>query len=727
MVLQNSNYDGSKPLSDDGKKVDEDLRKENECKDQEKEDNVNNTNNVNTGGNVNTVSLTVNFDGINEDNELPFDPNMSALEDVRIFNFLSDDEDDGTVADMNNLDTTIQEEPKKVIYALKDPSWIEDMQEELLQFKLQEVSTLVYLPNRKRAIGSKKVFRNKKDERGIVIRNKARLVAQGYTQEEWIDYDEVFSPVTRIEAIRLFLSYASFKDFVGNQMDLKSAFLYENIEEEVYVCQSPGFDDPDFPDRVYMVEKALYGYIKLLELVYVDDIIFGSTKKELCFAFEKLMHEKFQMSSMGELIFFLGLQMEQKKDGTFIVELKDLIDKDGEEVDVHMYRSMIGSLMYLTSSRSDIMFAVCTCARYQVNPKFWSTIVAKTINEKVQLHVQVDGKEIVITESFVRRDLQLADEEGSTMPTDPHHKPTILQPSSYEPQKIQKPRNPTRKDTHVPQPSSPTESGIDKAVYKEFGDSLVSAATTASSLGAEQDSGDTIALTGMRVYLKIPMIHCSQEGRIDAIDADEDITLVNDAEKEMFDVDDLGGEEVFVAGQNENVVEEVVDAAQVSTAAIIVTITTKQITLAQAFEALNTLKPKMKGIVFKSQTELVEGNKKRTREELIQENTKKQKVENDNEKAKLKQLMETIIDEEEVAIDAISLAVKSPRIVDWKIHKEGKKSYYQIVRADGKSQMYMIFSQMLKSFDREDLEDLYKLVKARYGSTKLVESMDYLL
>ncbi|GKF17873.1 putative ribonuclease H-like domain-containing protein, partial [Tanacetum coccineum] len=107
-----------------------------------------------------------------------------------------------------------QEEPKKVVQALKDPSWIEAMQEELLQFKLQEVWTLVELPNGKRAIGTKWVFRNKKDKKGIVIKNKARLVAQGYTQEEGIDYDEVFAPVAKIEAIRLFLAYASFKDFV---------------------------------------------------------------------------------------------------------------------------------------------------------------------------------------------------------------------------------------------------------------------------------------------------------------------------------------------------------------------------------------------------------------------------------------------------------------------------------------------------------------------------------
>nr|GEY07590.1 putative ribonuclease H-like domain-containing protein [Tanacetum cinerariifolium] len=265
---------------------------------------------------------TVNAAGTNEDNELLFDLNMLALEDVSIFNFLNDDEDDDIMADMNNMDTTIQvspilttrihkdhplnqvigdlhsatqtrqmssleehrfvsiiqqrtnhkdlqnclfacflsqEKPKKVIHALKDPSWIKAMQEELLQFKLQEVWTLVNLLNGKRAIGTKWVFKNKKNERGIVIRNKARLVALGHTQEEGIDYDEVFSPVARIEAIRLFLDYASFKDFVMYEMDVKIALLYGKIEEEVYVCQPPGFEDPYFTDRVYKVEKALYG------------------------------------------------------------------------------------------------------------------------------------------------------------------------------------------------------------------------------------------------------------------------------------------------------------------------------------------------------------------------------------------------------------------------------------------------------------------------------------
>ncbi|GJR85018.1 putative ribonuclease H-like domain-containing protein [Tanacetum coccineum] len=289
-----------------------------------------------------------------------------------------------------------QEEPKRVSKALSDPAWVEAMQEELLQFKLQNVWVLVDLPKGHRAIGTKWVYRNKKDERGIVVRNKARLVAQGHTQEEGIDYDEVFAPVARIEAIRIFLAYASYMGFTVYQMDVKSAFLYGQIEEEVYVCQPPGFEDPDHPDKVYKVVKALLvipckaprALYDTLGHIYVDDIIFGSTKKELCEEFEKLMKDKFQMSSMGELTFFLGLQVQQRKKGIFISQDKyvheilkkfnytdvksastptDLErplvkDADADDVDEHLYRSMIGSLMYLTASRPDIMFAVCACA-----------------------------------------------------------------------------------------------------------------------------------------------------------------------------------------------------------------------------------------------------------------------------------------------------------------------------------------------------------------------------
>nr|GFB84376.1 hypothetical protein [Tanacetum cinerariifolium] len=200
-------------------------------------------------------------------------------------------------------------EPKRVHQALKDPSWIEAMQEELLQSKMQKVWIFVDLSHGKRAIGTKWVYRNKKDERGIMVRNKARLVAQGHTQEEKINYEE-------------------------------SAFLYGNIEEEVYVCQPPGFEDPDHPDKVYEVVKQKNDVIFISQDKYVAEILreFGLTKG--------------------------------KSASTPIDTYKPLLkDPDGEDVDVHTYRSMIGLFMYLTSSRPDIMFAVCACARLQVTPK----------------------------------------------------------------------------------------------------------------------------------------------------------------------------------------------------------------------------------------------------------------------------------------------------------------------------------------------------------------------
>ncbi|GJR46870.1 putative ribonuclease H-like domain-containing protein [Tanacetum coccineum] len=361
------------------------------------------TQDINTvGPSINTTSTNINTGSLNINIVSPNDPNMPSLEETGIFNGAYDDEDVGAEADLNNLETTMnvspipttrihkdhlndhiigdlnlstqtsrminfskenamvsyiskqrrtnhkdyqnylfacflsQNEPKKAIKALIDLSWIEVMQEELL---------------------------NKKDERGIVVRNKARLVAQGYTQEREIDYDEVFALVARIEAIMLFLAYASFIGLIVYQMDVKSAFLYGTIKEEVYVCQPPSFEDPQFPDKIY--------------------------KKSLCVEFEQIMHKRFQMSSMGELTFFLGLQVQQKEDGIFISQDKyvaDILkkfdftimkaantpietnkalnkDEEAEDVDVHLYRSMIGSLMYLTTFRHDIIFAVCACAR----------------------------------------------------------------------------------------------------------------------------------------------------------------------------------------------------------------------------------------------------------------------------------------------------------------------------------------------------------------------------
>ncbi|KAJ0550450.1 putative RNA-directed DNA polymerase [Helianthus annuus] len=152
-----------------------------------------------------------------------------------------------------------QEEPKSWKEALKDSAWVEAMQEELQQFHKLGVWKLVEKPENYKKIGTRWVFKCKKDDRGVVIRNKARLVVQGFRQIEGIDYNEVYAPVARLEAIRIFLAYASFKGFKVYQMDVKSAFLHGVVEEEVYVEQPPGFEDPVHPDRVWLLNKALYG------------------------------------------------------------------------------------------------------------------------------------------------------------------------------------------------------------------------------------------------------------------------------------------------------------------------------------------------------------------------------------------------------------------------------------------------------------------------------------
>nr|GEU55656.1 hypothetical protein [Tanacetum cinerariifolium] len=236
-----------------------------------------------------------------------------------------------------------QEEPKKIFDALKDPSWVEAIQEELLQFKIQNVWILVDCPKGVRPIGTNWVLKNKKDERGIMIRNKARLVAQGYTQEEGIDYEEIFAPVARIEAIRLFLAYASFMGFTIYQMDVKSAFLYDTINEEVYVMQPPRFQDPEFPDRVYKVDKAMYGLHQAPRAWY---------------------------GTLSKYLLDNGFQRDVRSANT-PMDKENPWEKDGpgKDVELYLYSFMIGSLMYLTASRPDIMFVVCAYARHQVTPK----------------------------------------------------------------------------------------------------------------------------------------------------------------------------------------------------------------------------------------------------------------------------------------------------------------------------------------------------------------------
>ncbi|GJX98582.1 putative ribonuclease H-like domain-containing protein [Tanacetum coccineum] len=421
--LKSSPDAGFKPLGDDENKVTEepgkeggDSSKDSESNDQGEEDNVNNTNKVNVVGAKTSI-------------ELPDDPNMPELEDIV---YSDDDEDVGVEADMNNFDdcwniffnldafmlvspiptTRIhkdhrveqiigdlnsapqirrmtknleehglfssdqqrtnhkdfqnclfacflsQEEPKKVIHVLKDPSWIEAMQEELLQFKLQEVWTLMDLPNGKRAI-------------------------------EGINYDEFFAPVARIEAIRLFLAYALFKDFVVYQMDVKSAFLYGKIEEEVYVCQPPGFEDPDFPNRVYKVEKALYE-------LHQAPRAWTASKAEGRWDFYQPRHcvpVQDTKSTQSSHLYAVKRIFRDSNEKKLIQMIKIHTDKNVPDL---TYKSILN--IHTDKNVADLLT---------------KAFDVKTVNEEQQLQALVDGKKIVVAEASVRRDLQLDGEEGT--------------------------------------------------------------------------------------------------------------------------------------------------------------------------------------------------------------------------------------------------------------------------------------------------------------------------
>ncbi|GJU23713.1 putative ribonuclease H-like domain-containing protein, partial [Tanacetum coccineum] len=487
---KNSSDDEPQPSSNAEKKDDEGVSKTTGFSDQEQPEsstpNINtarpsiNTASVNfkTGSlNTNTVSPTVITTRSNHSQNVSdmFSFGRTATHEATHVDLFGDE----TKMDMSNLTTSYQVPTTPNTRIHKDHSLdhvIGDIQSSVqtrgtikntnehgfisavYEGKTHEDLHTLDLPKGERAIGTKWIFMNKKDERGIVTRNKAMLVAQ---------------------------------DILKKKMDVNSDFLYGIIEEEVYVYQPLGFEDPNYPDKVYKV--------------YVNDIIFGSTNKELCIEFEKLMHDKFQMSSIGELNFFLGLQVKQREDRIFISQDKYvaeilrkfgftnvrtastpmdtekplLKDSDGDDVDVYLYRLMIGSLMYLTSSRPDIMFAVCACTRFQITPKVSHSHAVKRISSK--------RSKLWLPPSLLKLNMWLL----------------LVAVGKYSRFRIkcwiiglvllsilsiwQLKRG---QDTKIPQSSGPPKKVGDEAVHKELGDRIERAATTASSLEAEQDSGN---------------------------------------------------------------------------------------------------------------------------------------------------------------------------------------------------------------------------------------------
>nr|GEW28963.1 hypothetical protein [Tanacetum cinerariifolium] len=324
---------------------------------------TNNTNTFSVAGPSNTtVSPTHGKSLYVDPSQYPDDLNMTALEDIT---YSDDEEAVGAEADFSNLETNITVSPILTTRVHKDHQ------------VTQIIGDLSSAPQ---------------------TRSMIRMVKeQGHTQEEGIDYEEVFAPVARIKAIRLFLAYSCFMGFMAYQMDVKSAFLYGTIKEEVYVYQPPGFEDLDYPDKVYQVVKGHYGLDQaprawyetlanyLLENGYqrgkIDQTLFIKKQKVDILLVQQKEDGIFisQDKYVAEILRKFGLTDGKSASTPIDTEKHLLKDPNGEDVDVHTYRSMIGSLMYLTSSRLDIMFAVCTCAHFQVTPKASHLHVVKRI------------------------------------------------------------------------------------------------------------------------------------------------------------------------------------------------------------------------------------------------------------------------------------------------------------------------------------------------------------
>ncbi|GJS95047.1 putative ribonuclease H-like domain-containing protein [Tanacetum coccineum] len=641
--------------------------------------------------------------------DLPIDPNMLDLEDAsdtlpndRIFNrAYDDDEDVGAVANFNNMDTTFNARGM-----------------ELLQFKLQQVWILVDLPFGKKAIGTKWVFRNKRDKRSIVVKNKVRLVAQGHRQEEGIDYDEIFAPGARIEAIRLFLAFASYMGFLVYQMDVKSAFLYGTIEEEVYGHQPLGFVDPAYPNKVYKVVKALYGLLQdprawyetlssfqpengfrrgtidktlfikknksdiMLVQVYVDDIIFGSTKKSMCTEFEEVMHKRFQMSSMGELTFFLGLQVKQQPDGIFIsqdnIPNGNLKYSDKHNICVPHWHPLLSR--FPEETNENVGFT-----------KFWQTATVKTLaNGTQQLVASIDSKEYIITEAYVRSKLQLADATGIHNLSDAKIYaglatlginggallPTIVDQTNI----LEKELKETKQTLgNVVLKLVKKVKSLEKALKRKSKKVLIS-----ESEGEESED---------------------QGRKIQDIDDDPLVSLVRESMKEKS-TDFVTPTKASGEAQEEEIVPTI--------------------------RGTNTLsKVASQGVSKEKSTDKGKRYRRRARSMAKKIDTGLDAEEEINTG---REEINTGIEEVSTGSTKVDSGTASergqregkPSMVD-RIFQQGQRSVYQIIRANRADTVYMSFGAMIKDFTREDLIELYRLVMQKYGTNRPEDAYDRVL
>ncbi|GJX98125.1 putative ribonuclease H-like domain-containing protein [Tanacetum coccineum] len=527
---KNASNDESQPSSDARKKDDEGVNKESGIDDQDIP--KNSTQDVNiVGPSINTASTNVNTGSLNINIVSPI-VTTASLEATHA-NFFGDE----TEVDLSNI-TTIYLVPstpntrihkdhsldhvigevqsgvqtRRMTKTTNEQGFISVVYEGethddlytclffcfLFHEEPKKVWTLVDLPHSKRATGTKWVYMNKKDERGIMIRNKTWLVTQGYTQEEGIDYNEVFAPVARIEAIRLFLAYASFKDIVVYQMDVKSAILYGKIEEEVYVCKPLGFEDPEFPDRVYKVEKALYGlhqaprawyetfstylldngFQRGLQVTQKDDGIFISQDKYMDeilkkFGFLTVKTGSTPMETLKPLMKDENAEdVDYPKDSPFDCEAYTDSDYAGASLDMKSTTGvnagdsklmLLGIHLLLPVLVNVVRHKLTTAGkvnavRHNLLLLDYCWVILDTVSKAVNGEMKIqassrwekrEGKGFSgrVTPLFQTMMVHAPKElgEGSEIPTDPQHTPTIIQPSTSQPQKKQS-RRKQRKD-----------------------------------------------------------------------------------------------------------------------------------------------------------------------------------------------------------------------------------------------------------------------------------------
>nr|GEX10167.1 hypothetical protein [Tanacetum cinerariifolium] len=583
-----------------------------------------------------------------------------------------------------------QEEPKRVIQALKDPSWIEAI--------------------------------NKKDKRGIVISNKARLIAQRHTQEEGIDYEEVFAPVARIEAIRLFLAYASFMGFMVYQMDVKSAFLYETIKEEVYVCQPLGFEDPDYPNKVYKVVKALYRLHQT----------------------PRACQDKY----VAKILRKFGI-MDGKLTSTSIDTKKPLLkDPDGEDVDVHIYRYLKGKPHLGLWYPKDYPFNLVAYSD--------SDYAGASLDRKSTTRVQDAAK--------VEED---EDDEVSAAPTPPSPiLATTLPPPEQEP-------IPSPPQAQLAQPSSPPQqqpTQTSKSSMTLLNKLIETCATLTRKVAHLEQDKVAQALEIVKLKQRVKKLEKKRRskhyglkrGKITELNADEDVTLVdvemdvdiqgrmeedvtavkdtNAAESEptVFDDEeekkDLERDKVLQQQFDQkqenidwNFVVEQMQEKHVDNIKKNQSLKRKPISVAQARKNMIVYLKNMagykiqhfKGMTYDQVRPIFEREYNHVQTFL--------KLDRDEESSKKKAAKETLLQESfkklraKVKVLVEALQVKYP-LIDWEIYSEGSRTYWRMIRVGGITQAFQSFVDMLKDLDREDLDALLILLEENDAAAEVIKN-----